>query len=133
MLTMEVDGTKSDDELRDSGDEIESDKDTHETINTQRSKDTNIDSDSSNDDKSESESENSEVDMFEDDSLGGNDRVSKEFEIKKWLEKTDIELFEMDANVPECVRNSQRYTKRRNNFVKNYIDEQKFQNSQDIL
>ena len=52
---------------------------------------------------------------------------------KKWLEKTDIELFEMDANVPECVRNSQRYTKRRNNFVKNYIDEQEFQNSQDIL
>ena len=71
--------------------------------------------------------------MFEDDSFGGNDRVSKEFEIKKWLEKTDIELFEMDANVPDCVRNSQRYTKRRDNFVKNYIDEQEFQNSQDIL
>ena len=41
--------------------------------------------------------------MFEDDNFGGNDRVSKEFEIKKWLEKTDIELFEMDANVPDCV------------------------------
>ena len=69
LLTMLVEGTKSDDELSDSGDQIESDKVTNETINTQRSKDTNIDSDSSNDDKSESESENSEVNMFEDDSL----------------------------------------------------------------
>ena len=102
-------------------------------IGKQPDQNNNSESESSASDDSGSESDMFDCDSTDAEDIGEIERSSRDIEIKKWLAMSDSELFEMDKDVPHIVERSLRYNKRKNDFVKNYIEEKDFQNSQDIL
>ena len=58
-------------------------------------------------------------------------RASINFELKKYMEKTDIELFESDLKVPEFVEKSKKYKKRKLQYIEQKVNS--YENSQEIL
>ena len=60
-------------------------------------------------------------------------RALREFEIGKYLDKTDQELFLSDIVIPELVERSVGYKQRKENFINTYIEQEDFQDSQEIL
>ena len=60
-------------------------------------------------------------------------RCTREFEIGRYLDMSDQELFLSDTHVPEMVCRSKRYKEREKNFINSYIEEGNFENSQEIL
>ena len=61
-------------------------------------------------------------------------RALREFEIGKYLDKTDQELFlSSDIVIPELVERSVGYNQRKENFINTYIEQEDFQDSQEIL
>ena len=60
-------------------------------------------------------------------------RAVREFEIGKYLDKTDQELFSSDMVIPEFVERSVGYKLRKENFVNAYLEQEDFQDSQEIL
>ena len=92
--------------------------DDNETVGSE----SDIDSDDEESSSSSDEDENN-----------GKKRYEQELEIKKWLVMSDNELFEMDNDIPNVVKKCRRYVKRKNDFVKNYIESMDYQNSQEVL
>ena len=72
------------------------------------------------------------VENLEDDS-SEESRVAVEFEVRKFMEKSDEELFKSELEVPSCVEQSAKFKERKRKFIKTYMEEQDFQNSQEIL
>ena len=72
------------------------------------------------------------VENLEDDS-SEESRVAVEFEVRKFMEKSDEELFKSELEVPSCVEQSAKFKERKRKFIETYMEEQDFQNSQEIL
>jgi hypothetical protein len=104
-----------------------------EDENRQENVNENNVSDSTDDDVRDSESENVDTDSEDIEKDEQMERSEKEFEVKTWLEKTDHELFEMDLSIPDSVKTSRKYIKRKNRFIQDFVNEKDFQNSQEIL
>ena len=60
-------------------------------------------------------------------------RLQREFEIGRYLDKTDKELFESNLVVPNCVKRSVKYQLREKNFITAYLEQEDFQDSQEVL
>ena len=82
------------------------------------------------------------TDMMEIEGEGGDDmmefednksdkRSAVEFVVKRYMEKTDQELFESDMEVPEVVTKSGKYKKRRQKYIEQKVNS--YENSQEIL
>ena len=56
-----------------------------------------------------------------------------EFEVRKYLAKTDHELFETDLSIPTCVQNSRKFNARKNEYVRLYLEEHEMTTSQEML
>ena len=82
-----------------------------------------------NEDKGE-EREEGEMDC---DIGGEKGRSTVEFEVRKYLAKTDHELFETDLSIPTCVQNSRKFNARKNEYVRVYLEEHEMTTSQEML
>ena len=60
-------------------------------------------------------------------------RGAVEFEVKKYLAKTDHQLFETDLPIPTCVQNSRKFIARKNEYVRVYLEEHEMTTSQEML
>ena len=69
----------------------------------------------------------------EEEDEGATKRCTREFEIGRYLDMSDQELFLSDTHVPEMVCRSKRYKIREKNFINSFIEERNFENSQEIL
>ena len=94
--------------------------------------DTLVDDDTENT-GSEKESDDMESSSSDEDDNERIKRSERELEIKKWLDMSDGDLFEMDQDVPSVVKKCRRYAKRKSDFVKKYIEDMDYQNSQEVL
>ena len=86
--------------------------------------------------KMDCDSEEEDIDCEEDQDDGEVDeenRVALEFEVRKFMEMSDDELFRSDLVVPPSVEKSSKFRERKKNFIDTYMEEHDFQNSQEIL
>ena len=90
-----------------------------------------MDYDEDNED-SDFEEDNDEEDYHEQE-VDEETRVQNEFEVKRFMEKSDNELFKSGLEIPLCVEKSAKFKERKKMFIKDYIEEQDFQDSQEIL
>ena len=60
-------------------------------------------------------------------------RVAIEFEVRKFTDKSDHELFNSGLEIPTCVTKSAKFKERRREFINTYIEEKDFQDSQEVL
>ena len=79
------------------------------------------------------EESDSEVEFGDDDEDNEERRGLVDFEVKKYLAKTDHELFESDLVIPVCVENSRKFKARRREFVRLFLEEKEWSTSQEIL
>ena len=68
-----------------------------------------------------------------DDVSSEENRVAIEFEVRKFMYKSDHELFNSGLEIPTCVTKSAKFKERRREFIKTYIEEKDFQDSQEVL
>ena len=130
-----VDQTDNDRDEPDGDDEIELEEvgDASEEVDDV-SEEANMDCD-----EDEGDEELMDYEEDEDEDLGEDDveveetRAEREFEVRQFLDKSDDELFRSGLDVPKYVQKSVKFKERRNKFIQTYLEEQNYQDSQEIL